>query len=37
MSEPIDDHKMCPNGEIVDGDVEYDGRVILYIIKGAFS
>ena len=22
------------NGEVVIGDVEYDGRVILYIIKG---
>lgn len=23
------------NGEVVMGDMEYDGRVILYIIKGA--
>ena len=23
-----------PNGAVVMGDVEYDGRVILYIIKG---
>jgi hypothetical protein len=23
-----------PNGEIVKGDLTYDGRVILYIIKG---
>lgn len=23
-----------PQGEIVIGDVEYDGRVILYVIKG---
>lgn len=22
------------NGEVVDGDIEYDGRVILYIVKG---
>lgn len=23
-----------PNGEVVVGDVEHDGRVVLYIIKG---
>lgn len=23
-----------PNGEVVIGDMEHDGRVILYIIKG---
>jgi hypothetical protein len=25
------------NGEVVIGDVEYDGRVILYIIKGSIT
>ena len=25
------------NGEVVIGDMEYDGRVILYIIKGHLS
>lgn len=25
------------NGEVVIGDVEYDGRVVLYIIKGSYS
>lgn len=24
-----------PNGEVVMGDVEHDGRTILYVIKGA--
>jgi hypothetical protein len=37
MSEPIDTHKMSLNGEVVEGDVEYDGRIVFYIIKGAFS
>lgn len=23
-----------PNGEIIVGDTDYDGRVILYVIKG---
>lgn len=26
-----------PNGEIVVGDCDYDGRVILYVIKGQLS
>ena len=26
-----------PSGEFVYGDIEYDGRVTLYIIKGAYS
>lgn len=25
------------NGEVIIGDMEYDGRVILYIIKGPLS
>ena len=25
-----------PNGEVTIGDVEYDGRVILYVIKGTY-
>lgn len=25
-----------PNSETVQGDIEYDGRVVLYIIKGRY-
>jgi hypothetical protein len=27
---------MEKNGEVVNGDLEYDGRVILYVLKGEF-
>lgn len=36
-SQPVEPLKVKPNGEVVKGDLEYDGRVILYIIKGMVS
>lgn len=35
----MDSHKTenHPNGEIIIGDTEYDGRVILYVIKGKLT
>jgi hypothetical protein len=29
------DGTTCENGEVVIGDLDYDGRVALYIIKGS--
>jgi hypothetical protein len=29
--------QVSENVEVIKGDVEYDGRVILYVIKGGFS
>jgi hypothetical protein len=40
MTETTDDEhsaaipQTVPNGDVVTGDIVYDGRVILYIIKG---
>lgn len=35
----MDSHKTenHPNGEIIIGDKKYDGRVILYVIKGKLT
>jgi hypothetical protein len=34
VSKPHQDGMAHPNGEVVQGDLDYDGRVILYIITG---
>lgn len=37
MTDPTTENQkgtLAKNGEVVIGDLEYDGRVILYIIKG---
>lgn len=34
MSDANGTKQVAKNGEVVIGDMEYDGRVILYIIKG---
>lgn len=36
QSSTVDVNGGRPNGEVVIGDMEHDGRVILYIIKGPF-
>ena len=36
-SQELNDIANTANGEVITGDVEYDGRVVLYIIKGKLS